>query len=272
MKGDTSNDSNFENSSDSDSVFNEKSAKDDRSSQQEILDFNGNRVNKINEISPTVCSNQFDQEKVKSAHQPEQDLSKPQKSNFVENFKTFLTKRFSVKSSCSESKHSNETSTNPQPSSPLHTSPLQNESCHNNGKCSPSSRLTSIESYQRIIEDYKECLPKDFTIRHFPHSSCSDTFENSSTSVTSQNVQNISEKLNGFKLNGQQGDELMSIPSSHSSSQSTSPSNDGLTQNKSSFDNHEASQTPHLSTHLNTQLNTDTSEPSECTNRTNKTQ
>lgn len=222
-------------------------------------------MKKTNEIiSPTVYSNQFDEDKMRGAQQ-EQDLPKPDKLNFVENFKTFLAKRFSVKSSsCNESKQF-ETSMN-QPSSPFHTSPLQNGPC-NNGKCSPSSRWTSIESYQRIIQDYKECLPKDFTIRHFPHSSCSDTFENANT--TNQNVQNINEKLNSLKLSDQQGD---TNASSHSSSQSTSPSNGCLTPNKSSFGNLEPSHPAHLSTHSNTQLTSNSSEPSECNNRTNTTQ
>jgi len=258
-KGDTINDSNYENSSDSDSVFNEKSAHVDCSSQPDLLDFNGNRLNKHNETTPTVDSNQFDKEKVKSGQQQlEQDhFSKTEKSNFVDNFKTFLAKRFSVKSSsCSESKQSNETSKN-QPASPLHTSPLENEPC-SNGMRSPSHRLTSIESYQRIIEDYKECLPKDFTIRHFPHSSCSDTFENSNATTTRQNIK---ENLNCIKFNKQQADKLMNNASSRS------------TPNQSSFDTLEPTQTPHLSTQLNTQLKIDAMESSERANRTNnKTQ
>jgi hypothetical protein len=230
-------------------------------------------VHKTNQnISSPADLSQFDEEKVeKDAREHEHDLPKAEKSNFVENVKTFLAKRFSLKSTCSETKPANETSTN-QATSPLHSYALQNESCANR-KGSSSSRLTSIESYQRIIEDYKECLPKDFTIRHFPHSSCSDTFEKSNTTVTSsQSTHEINEKLNDLKFGDQQRDELMSCASTHSSSQFTTFSNVCSTTNKSSFDNLESSQTVDFSSKLNTQLNQNVPESNACVNRTNMAQ
>ena len=41
----------------------------------------------------------------------------------------------------------------------------------------------SIESYKQILENFKDILPEDFTLRKFPYSSCPDTFE-SNTDVS----------------------------------------------------------------------------------------
>lgn len=48
-----------------------------------------------------------------------------------------------------------------------------------------------FESYKNIIEDYKEILPKNFKIRRFPSSSCSDTF---SPNIEGTSYQSMEEK------------------------------------------------------------------------------
>jgi hypothetical protein len=52
---------------------------------------------------------------------------------------------------------------------------LETKSEHNYNNSS-STRLDSIETYQKIIDTHRGLLPENFTLRQFPYSSCQDTF------------------------------------------------------------------------------------------------
>ena len=47
---------------------------------------------------------------------------------------------------------------------------------------------SSIERYKQIIEDHKDLLPKNFTIRQFPYSSCQDTFDDEDTDINGEHL------------------------------------------------------------------------------------
>ena len=44
-----------------------------------------------------------------------------------------------------------------------------------------------FDRYQKIIEDHKHLLPKNFTIRQFPFSSCPDTFDAGNEKTNTEN-------------------------------------------------------------------------------------
>ena len=85
--------------------------------------------------------------------------------NFVSDLKFFLVKKFSVRNM--DSNMQGEFKSNSMPNTPNLTEKHFDAACH----------INSIERYQKIIEDHKNILPKNFTIRQFPYSSCQDTFD-----------------------------------------------------------------------------------------------
>ena len=74
--------------------------------------------------------------------------------NFVDNFKLFIAKKFTVDSIEKKESFQNDTS----------------------NELSKSIDLKTIERYRKILDEHKDVLPKNFAIRSFPYSSCQDTF------------------------------------------------------------------------------------------------
>ena len=83
---------------------------------------------------------------------------------FITNVKQFLSKRFSSTNLKDIQKVKQDTELNN----------LEKKLSANslNGRA-----IDPMERYRQILEDHKDLLPKDFTIRKFPYSSCEDTFD-----------------------------------------------------------------------------------------------
>ena len=90
-------------------------------------------------------------------------------SSFVSNVKQFIRKRFS-------STNLNDYDSN-ESSLANSSNKLELESEFNNLVLNSLSESDPIKRYKQILEDHKDLLPKDFTIRNFPFSSCSNTFD-----------------------------------------------------------------------------------------------
>lgn len=85
------------------------------------------------------------------------ESTKKSNRNLVENFKRFFSQKFM--------------SSNKEKDSDLASNKSSPNLVQKN-----SDNFNSIERYKQIIEDHKDLLPENFTIRQFPYSSCQDTF------------------------------------------------------------------------------------------------
>lgn len=79
---------------------------------------------------------------------PNFQLMSKNEGSFVDSLKTYLSRKFSLKKKCEQA----------TPNSASHFS------------------FDFFEQYKKIFESHKQILPRDFTIRQFPRSSCEDTF------------------------------------------------------------------------------------------------
>lgn len=79
--------------------------------------------------------------------------------SFVDNLKTYLSRKFSLKKKCEPA--------------------LANSASH--------FSFDFFEQYKKIFESHKQILPRDFTIRQFPRSSCEDTFNDEDNTMNHLN-------------------------------------------------------------------------------------
>lgn len=91
--------------------------------------------------------------------------------NLIQNFKRFFSQKFSLGNNDNEDLTYSESKKSEKISKLV----------KNNSMEAFSPNLNSIERYKQIIEDHKDLLPENFTIRQFPFSSCQDTFQASET-------------------------------------------------------------------------------------------
>ncbi|RNA39036.1 putative tRNA methyltransferase 9 [Brachionus plicatilis] len=112
----------------------------------------------------------FDENSIKN----ESDESEPtKKTNFVDSLKRFFSQKVLSKEESDESS---------EKFSSLIFSKAK----------SLIEEPTSIQKYKKIIDEHKDLLPKNFTIRKFPHSSCQDTFENCEDTVDHKEKSDLS--------------------------------------------------------------------------------
>ena len=167
---------------------------------------NFKRQNTIS-TSNVVTSNAFT-----ATSTPLETTASEDKTNFIGSFKNFLTKKFSSKNLIKKE----ETSTPVAESGTDSVKEKQSEDS-NAAFRKQFATQTSIDNYKQILENFKDILPEDFTLRKFPYSSCPDTFETSELVEISNSVQSAA-AINQSNF--------ISVPStSASASSSASPVN-----------------------------------------------
>lgn len=99
--------------------------------------------------------------------------------NFVENLKRFFVRKFQIGSDSTQSA-SKQIQTSPEVQrTETSTPPLMNQPAQKpvSNEMLNHQSTDPFERYRQIIDEHKDKLPENFTIRRFPSSSCPDTFQ-----------------------------------------------------------------------------------------------
>ncbi|CAF0712529.1 unnamed protein product [Brachionus calyciflorus] len=129
----------------------------------------------FNDETEKLDDQKFDSNEKETQSQPNTPTSfTSQKSNFTDLLRKFFSQKFSAKKEEPCENYSNIVKSSP------HLITIN----------SISKDPNVIEHYKKIIEDHKDLLPENFTIRQFPHSSCEDTFteNNDYSKINDENV------------------------------------------------------------------------------------
>ncbi len=153
-------------------------------SQDILVPLINNKQQEISDSNSASFSTIKSQSNEKDLYLENSNSDNNQNINIVDNIKLFFLKKFSLK-------------TNERNDAP--GSPIVLISPFSSNELSKSFNFDdTLQRYKKIIEEHKSILPKDFTIRKFPNSSCTKTFDQneSSSSKTISNSDNASQDCN----------------------------------------------------------------------------
>lgn len=127
-------------------------------------------------------------------------------ANLVDNFKSFFTRKF--KSGSKETIINSETA-NADATSTTKTGKNNPFLSH---EISKSFDMQTLERYRKILDEHRNVLPKDFTIREFPYSSCQDTFESADVELDESLTNCLNESSSARDLTSNESKNKSSDP------------------------------------------------------------